>query len=113
MPASKLEIKFLKIWKALHPEIPLIPEYMGIEKRKFRFDFADPSSLVAVEIQGGIFKPQKCGHNSGQGLLRDYEKLNLAQSQGWTVFQLSATMINPKWLEIIAQTINKKNDQKR
>lgn len=110
---STLENKFLHIWQLAYPQIELIREYKGVKGRRFLFDFAEPNSLVAIEIQGGIWAKGKSGHTSGKGLLRDYEKLNLAQSQGWTVFQLSSKMINPSWVEIIAQTIKEKNDQER
>lgn len=49
--------------------------------RKFRADFCWPSLKLIVECNGGIWR--KSGHSSGRGLLRDYEKANLAQKLGW------------------------------
>lgn len=51
--------------------------------RRWRFDLAWPSYLVAVEVQGGLF----CGgrHNQGAAMLREYEKLNHAAALGWRV----------------------------
>jgi very-short-patch-repair endonuclease len=105
MSNSPLERRFFRDWQLLYPNIELIPEYKGIEGRRFQFDFAEPKSKVAIEIQGGIYN-RKSAHSSVTGLERDYEKINLAQAQGWRVFQLSAKMITPKWITIIGEAIN-------
>lgn len=58
-----------------------VREYVFAPPRKFRADWAWPLEKVIVEQNGGIWR--KGGHSSGRGLLRDYEKLNLAQVLGW------------------------------
>jgi very-short-patch-repair endonuclease len=77
----------LKVHKLPLPE----REYECIPDRKFRWDMAWPEHKVAVEIQGGIWS--KGAHSSGRGLLRDYEKLNLAQLHDWTVLFVAAEHI--------------------
>lgn len=52
-----------------------------IEGRKFRADYLWRAKKVIVEQNGQIWK--KGGHSSGTGLLRDYEKSNLANAAGW------------------------------
>lgn len=52
-----------------------------IEGRKFRADYLWRPQRVIVEQNGQIWK--KGGHSSGTGLLRDYEKSNLANAAGW------------------------------
>jgi very-short-patch-repair endonuclease len=58
-------------------------------ERKWRFDFAFPDELVAVELDGGIFAAengQVAGkHARGAGRLKDYEKRNAAAELGWFV----------------------------
>ena len=103
---SSLEYKFDVLWNKLHPNIDLETEVKLIPKRRFRFDYVHKKSMIAVEINGQIWR--KGGHSSGKGLLRDYEKLNLAQAQGFVVFQLAGCMITPDWLNIIAHEIKKK-----
>ncbi len=56
-------------------------EYVFAPPRKFRADWAFVPQRVLVEVNGQIWKLG--GHSSGTGLLRDYEKLNLAQVEGW------------------------------
>lgn len=102
---SRLEDQLaLQIRAAKLPE-PM-REYVGIPGRRFRFDFAwpekalpyrlpdDPSPApLAVEVQGGIFTRNRTGHSSGSGLLRDYEKNNLAVLAGWRVLYVAAPHI--------------------
>lgn len=55
--------------------------------RKFIADYCWPDAMLIIEKNGQIWK--KGGHSSGRGLLRDYEKSNLAQMQGWTYLQFT------------------------
>lgn len=66
-------------------------EYVAIPDRKFRFDFAWPSVLVACEVHGAIWV--KGGHSTGSGITRDCEKLSLAASKGWRVLAVTAAHI--------------------
>ena len=79
-------------------------EYRFDKMRKYRLDFAHPSTRIGIEINGGIWK--KGGHSSGSGLTRDYKKINLLSSLNWRVFLLSSEMITIENLELIARTIN-------
>lgn len=59
--------------------------------RKWRFDWALPHVKVAVEVNGGTWVSGR--HNRGTGYLKDLEKLNSAQAQGWRVFQFSPAQV--------------------
>lgn len=76
-------------------------EFLGIPDRKFRFDFANVSNKVAVEIQGGVFIYG--GHSTGMGITRDCEKLALAILNGWTLFMFTSGQVRSgqaiKWLQ--------------
>ena len=62
--------------------------------RKWRFDFAWPAELLAVELHGGIYS-RRGGHNRG-GITRDAEKAREAAKLGWTVFTYTTDdMKNP------------------
>ena len=49
--------------------------------RKWRFDFAWPDQLLAIEIQGGIFNNGR--HSRGAAMLKEFEKFNAAAGMGW------------------------------
>ena len=100
---SELELLFDELWLELFPDLDLEVEQTIIPQRKYRFDYVHHPSKVAIELNGGVWA--RMGHSTGSGITRDYEKLNLAQSLGWRVFQLSGDMINPEWLGIIAGAI--------
>ena len=65
-----------------------VNEYAGIIGRKFRFDCANPTLKIAIEIEGGIWLP-KGGHNTGISMEKDMEKYNLATVEGWKVLRYS------------------------
>jgi len=65
-----------------------VNEFAGINGRKFRFDCANPTLKIAIEIEGGIWLP-KGGHNTGISMEKDMEKYNLATVEGWKVLRYS------------------------
>ena len=115
---NDLEADFGPRWMGTYPDLPFVTQYLFLPHRDFRFDFAFPTEGpgvkprksvggVALEIQGGIWKAG--AHNSGAGLTRDFEKLNLAQAAGWIVFQFSdAHAKNPLWLSRLASAIRER-----
>lgn len=63
----------------------------GKPTRQWRFDFAWPRHLAAVEIQGGTWTGGR--HGTGVGIEQDAEKLNAAQAIGWSVALVTSKMI--------------------
>ena len=58
-------------------------------KRRWRFDFVvGVSRLIAVEIEGGIYRNGR--HTRGRGFEADCEKYNAAAIQGWRVLRGTA-----------------------
>lgn len=67
----------------------------GEKRRLWKFDFAWPESMVAVEIEGGVWGRAKSRHTTGTGFHNDCEKYNCAEFQGWSVIRL-----DEKWITI-------------
>lgn len=69
----------------------LAPEtqYKFHPERRWRFDFAFPDVMVAVELDGGIFAAENATeagrHARGAGRCADMEKRNAAAELGWIV----------------------------
>jgi very-short-patch-repair endonuclease len=59
--------------------------------RRWRFDFAFPLEMVAVEIEGGLYIRGR--HMRGAGAEKDMEKYNRAELEGWTVLRFSPGMV--------------------
>ncbi len=59
--------------------------------RKWRFDLAWPDRLLAVEVQGGIYRGG--GHTTVTGVKRDIEKANAATMLGWRVLYVHGDMV--------------------
>jgi hypothetical protein len=53
--------------------------------RRWRFDVAFPSRMIAAEIDGAVWTQGR--HTRGRGFIRDQEKTNEAQLLGWRVFR--------------------------
>ena len=95
------------------PQYPFAAEHVGrspgVRKRltdaglrNWRLDFAWPDAKVAVEIDGGQWKPirRRDGsvsyggrHNTPEGFRSDCEKLNAAAVLGWTVLRFTGEML--------------------
>ena len=62
-------------------------EYKFLPDRRFRFDFCWKKYYIACEVNGGVWTGGR--HTRGYGYQKDLEKLNLAQANGWKVFQFT------------------------
>ena len=62
-----------------------VPEFRFHPVRKWRFDFAWPDQMIALEVEGGLWVRGR--HNRASGFLKDMEKYNTAESMGWHVFR--------------------------
>ena len=60
--------------------------------RQWRFDYAIPEAMLAVEYHGhaGFVGGGASGHSTIKGLTNDCEKMNVAQSMGWKVLAFTA-----------------------
>ena len=76
-------------WCQMKNEI-YIKEYQFAkdESRNYRFDFAIPRLLIAIEYEG-IYSEQS-GHTTLEGYNKDVEKYNLAAKKGWKVYRVTA-----------------------
>ena len=60
--------------------------------RQWRFDFAWPDKMLAVEAEGGTWARGR--HVRGGGFERDCEKYNAAAMLGWRVLRYTSSMID-------------------
>ena len=81
-----------------------VAEYRFMADRRFRFDYAWPRYLIALEVDGAQWLRQGGRHNRDS----DRMKLNYAASLGWRVFRASHDMLRDDLLavfELIASMI--------
>lgn len=67
-------------------------EYRFHPVRKWRFDFAWPGKMIAVEVDGGTWSGGR--HTRGAGFEKDCEKVNTAVLMGWRVFRFTTGMVD-------------------
>jgi len=89
--ASHLEIEFLARIREAGLDYGLVAEHKFHEARRWRFDFAWPSLMLAVEVEGGTWV--KGRHTRGSGYAGDAEKYNEAALRGWMVLRGSGDMV--------------------
>ena len=61
-------------------------EYRWHETRQWRFDFAWPDRLLALEVEGGVYSQGR--HVRPVGFSADCEKYNEAAAAGWRVLRM-------------------------
>jgi len=71
-------------------------EYKFHPSRKWRFDFAYPESMIAIEVEGGIWVGGR--HIHPIGFEKDCEKYNEATRMGWKVFRIPPKMLTIEYL---------------
>lgn len=91
---SELEDLFAR---ALNPWVAIPPpvrEWRFAPPRRWRFDFAWPQHMVAVEIDGLVWHNRGVGrHQTVDGILGDCEKYEAAIMGGWTVYRIPGPWI--------------------
>jgi len=93
--ANKDEILF--ILRGFVPADMIKVEHRFHPVRMWRFDYAMPSKMLAIEYHGhaGFVGKGVSGHSTIKGLTNDCEKLNSAQAAGWTVLAFTALHFKP------------------
>jgi very-short-patch-repair endonuclease len=79
-------------------------EYQFHHTRKWRFDFAWPLKMVAVEVEGGVWSNGR--HTRGKGFIEDCIKYNEATVLGWKVLRVTTDMVkNGEAMKYIEQLV--------
>ena len=86
-PLVKAPDLFLKLLQTKFKTVEVVKEFNFHPHRKWRFDYAFPQKMVAVEVDGGIWTGGR--HINPAGYINDMEKLNNAASMGWLVLRIT------------------------
>lgn len=74
-------------WWSLDRKIEVVKEHKFHPERKWRFDFAVPEKMIAIEYEG--LNSERSGHTTLTGYTKDTEKYNAAQALGWKVIRFT------------------------
>ena len=96
------EDSFLALWRAAAGP-PLEREARFDGTRRWRFDFAERGSQVAVEIEGGIWIQGR--HLRARGYEADCEKYSVAALQGWAVIRLTPRMVRQEGADWVTRIL--------
>lgn len=78
--------------------------------RRWRFDFAWPDAMLAVELQGGVWSRGR--HSRGAGYIADCEKANAATMLGWRLLRFTRESVDD-WsgAELVAKMLEGGSDE--
>lgn len=86
-----------------------VREFAFASPRRWRFDLAFPSQMVAFEIEGGTWILGR--HTSGVGFRRDCDKYNMATLLGWRVYRVTTDMVlDGSALELVRKALGRQDD---
>ena len=91
MSKSEVEEHFLFQIKACGLPTPE-REHRFHPTRRWRFDFAYPDRLLAIEIAGGVWTGGR--HTRGSGFTKDCEKYSEAAILGWRILHFTTAQVN-------------------
>jgi len=81
------------------------PEYRFDKVRKWRLDYAWPDVFLAVEIEGAVWINGR--HTRGAGYVKDMEKYNALNVQGWTLLRYEPRKIDYQTIALVYQRLKK------
>lgn len=94
---------FIASLKAERLPLP-VAEHRFHPTRKWRFDFAWPEYMVALEVEGGVWT--KGRHTRASGYIKDMEKYSEAAILGWVVLRVIPSEIcTVKTLELVGRAL--------
>lgn len=84
--------------------VPPEKEYRFHASRLWRFDYAFPQHLIALEVEGGVHTGGR--HIRPRGFLNDMEKYNAAAVAGWRVLRCTpSTLTTTATFELIKKAM--------
>lgn len=89
LPDPEREHRFAAIHVGLGKGVRARLQEAGL--RDWRFDFAWPDAMLAVEVEGGHFVGGR--HTRGKGFEEDCQKYHHAMRLGWTVYRCEGRLI--------------------
>ena len=102
---SNLEDGFLRLWLSMFPNLPQPErEYRFAPPRRWRFDFAWPASMVAVELEGMTRAGGR--HQRWGGFQKDAEKYNAATKRGWRVLRYTSQDMRERPVQNVTEAAN-------
>ena len=101
--SSDLEDTFA--WQVRATQCPApVREYKFAVRRRWRFDFAWPDQMLAMEIEGGTWSGGR--HTTGKGFAADCAKYNCAVMDGWRVLRFTGeSVIDGSAIALVEQAL--------
>ena len=99
-PQNRLFLALCKAERIPEPSA----EHRFDKVRRWRFDYAWPAYLVALEVEGGAFTNGR--HTRGKGFVSDMEKYSEAAAQGWRLLRVTpGNLVSTKTIQLVRRAL--------
>ena len=86
------------MWKAYGIHEP-VEELRFAPPRRWRFDYAWPKHMIALEVEGGLWTYGR--HNRAASMIKDIEKYSIAAILGWCVIRVTPQEVYKCGVEMV------------
>jgi len=94
---------YLREFKLPAPEA----EHRFCPSRMWRFDYAWPGHMIALEVEGGVWTGGRHSRG-GTGFVKDMEKYNEAAALGWRVLRVQPKeLLSKKTIDLLQRGLQK------
>ena len=94
----------LLLCRALNVPAP-VAEHRFAPPRRWRFDWAWPDHMVALEVEGAVWTGGR--HTRGSGYLKDMEKYSEAAISGWCVVRCTPATLTTDGLDRVQRALQR------
>jgi hypothetical protein len=83
-------------------------EHRFAPPRRWRFDYAWPDRMLALEVEGGVHTGGR--HVRGQGYVNDMEKYSTGAAMGWLLIRVQPSeLCSPRTMDWIRRALERTN----
>jgi hypothetical protein len=81
-----------------------VTELVFAKPRRWRFDYAWPQWMIALEVEGAVWTQGR--HTRGSGFVKDMAKYNAAAVLGWRVVRCTpSTVTSPATIDMLRKLL--------
>ena len=80
-----------------------VREHRFHDTRRWRFDYAWPAQMVALEVEGGVWTGGR--HTRGKGYVADLEKYREAAIAGWCVLRVTPAELKAAAVDLVRRAM--------
>lgn len=106
------KVVMVDLCRRAHMPVP-VAEYRFHHARLWRFDYAWPDYLLALELEGGIWQKGGGGHSHPMHIERDIEKYSEAAVLGWSILRVQPADLVVIGFDLVERALRRRDERRR